>query len=132
MPTFPLACRNQRGSHCQRADRLRAAASFVAMACALLLQWPVAAWARPPYAGQPLDAALRELSAAAGVQLVYSTQLVPPAARVEREPSAAAPLDAIGQLLAPRGLALRAVDARTYAVVRADNGATAPSAEPAP
>jgi hypothetical protein len=127
MPIFPLACRNQRGSDCQRAVRLRAAASACAVAW-VLLQLPLTAWARAPYTGQSLYVALRDLSAAAGVQLVYSTQLVPPTARVEREPLAATPLEAIGQLLAPRGLALQPVDAHTYAVVRASGPAPAPAA----
>lgn len=76
--------------------------------------------AAPPYAGRSLDAVLHELAAAGGVQLVYTSELVPPQVSVAREPTPGPPLEAIAQVLVPAGLALRHVSGQTYAIVRLD------------
>ncbi|MGI9246796.1 MAG: TonB-dependent receptor plug domain-containing protein [Steroidobacteraceae bacterium] len=67
--------------------------------------------------------ALQELAAAARVQLVYTTEIVPASAIVRREPVGSTPLEAIAQVVVPLGLSLRRIDSRTYALVRS---ATAP------
>jgi len=90
----------------------------------------VAAHAAAPYAGRPVDTALRELAAEARVQLVYTSALVPATAVVAREPQAASPLEAIEHVIAPLGLALQPIDGRTYALVRTT--AAAPVATKAP
>ncbi|HET7202373.1 MAG TPA: hypothetical protein VFI92_03300 [Steroidobacteraceae bacterium] len=89
------------------------------------------ALARPSYAGRSLDEALHELAAAGGLQLVYTAELVPPGSTVAREPSAGLPLEAIAQVLAPAGLALERIDARTFAIVRARRATSMAAATPA-
>jgi hypothetical protein len=105
-----------------------------ALLAALLVTGSLPAHAAPPYVGRPLDAVLHELADLGGLQLVYTSKLVPPASKVALEPSATPPLEAIAQVLAPAGLALRHVEGRTYAVVRSDDArtaaATAPTAAP--
>ncbi len=94
--------------------RLRRVVSVV-LACVSLQ-----AMAAAPYAGRPVDLALRELAGAAGVQLVYTTELVPASATVASEPAAGPPLEGIAQVIAPLGLQLRRLDGRSYALVRTD------------
>jgi hypothetical protein len=98
--------------------------------------WPTIASAGPPYAGRPLDDALRDIGQQ-GLHLVYSTETVPPSMMVEREPRAGTPLEVLGELLAQHGLEARQVGADTYAVVRssappARELAKTPSGEPPP
>ena len=104
------------------------------MAAAAL--WSTLAWAAPPYAGHPLDDALRDIGRQ-GLHLVYSTELVPPSLMVTREPGAGTPLEVLDELLAQHGLEAKRVGADTYAVVRkaappAQGLARAAPAEPAP
>lgn len=84
--------------------------------------------AAPPYAGRPVDAALRELAAAADIRLVYTARLVPAGSRVTREPPPGRSLEVIATLVAPLGLVLRQVDERTYALVHRDDARVTPVA----
>jgi len=97
---------------------LAAAACFLWACC---LQ---AALAAPPYAGRPLADVLREFNER-GLQLVYSTDLVPPSLVVKREPDAGDGLAVLGQLLAEHGLRAEQVADGVYAIVRAPAGAVA-------
>jgi hypothetical protein len=83
-----------------------------------MLGFATATGAVPPYLGQPVESALRELAASAGLQLIYTSALVPADLLVRHEPEATSSLAAIGQILAAAGLALRQIDERTYAIVR--------------
>ena len=89
--------------------------------------WPAIASAGPPYAGRPLDEALRDIGQQ-GLHLVYSTETVPPSLMVTREPEAGPPLDVLKELLRQHGLEAKQVGADTYAVVRKD---TPPAQGPA-
>ena len=100
---------------------------------ASMIGFATATGAAPPYLGQPVESALRQLATSAGLQLVYSSALVPADLVVRAEPAAASPLEAIGQILAASGLALKQIDEGTYAVVRAPRTASAkhePAASP--
>jgi len=92
-----------------------------------------AALAAPPYAGRPLAEVLQEFSGR-GLQLVYSTDLVPPSLRVSDEPAAGDDLAVLQQLLAGHGLRAERVADGVYAVVRAPAvaDATLPGAPAAP
>ncbi|MCJ7451005.1 MAG: STN domain-containing protein, partial [Steroidobacteraceae bacterium] len=79
--------------------------------------WSTIASAGPPYAGRPLDDALRDIGQQ-GLHLVYSTETVPPSLKVTREPEAGTPLDVLKELLKQHGLEAKQVGADTYAVVR--------------
>ncbi|MCC7259246.1 MAG: TonB-dependent receptor [Gammaproteobacteria bacterium] len=79
-----------------------------------------------PYAGRPVQEVLRELGNA-GVNVIYTTELVPPGLIVAAEPRAGAPLEVARAVLAAHGLALVAVAPGSYAVTRA----AAPAPEPA-
>jgi hypothetical protein len=87
------------------------------------------ALAAAPYAGRPLQEVLQEISGR-GLQLVYSTDLVPPSLVVQREPAAGSDLALLQQLLAEQGLRAERVGEGVYAVVRAP--ATADAAAPGP
>jgi outer membrane receptor protein involved in Fe transport len=92
--------------------------------------------AGPPYAGRPLRVVLEELSAK-GLQLVYSSDVVPDSLRVTSEPAPGTTLQLLREVLAQQGLEAKPVGADTYAVVReAAPAKAAParvvSAEPAP
>ena len=90
---------------------LRAAVAVVACLGASLVQ------AAAPYRGRSVDAVLDELAAAANLQLVYTSAVVPATATVVTEPSAGPALEAIAQVLIPLGLKLRRIEGRIYAVV---------------
>ncbi len=89
--------------------------------------WSAIASAGPPYAGRPLDDALRDIGQQ-GLHLVYSTEAVPPSLMVTREPKAGTPLEVLEELLEQQGLEAKQVGADTYAVVRGD---TRPAPGPA-
>ena len=94
---------------------LRAALALMALLGA------VAAHAAPPYRGRPVDAVLGELAAAGNFQLIYTSAVVPPSAKVAAEPTAGPALEVVAQLLAPLGLKLQRVEGRIYSIVpRAD------------
>ena len=76
-----------------------------------------AAQAAAPYRGRSVDAVLDELAAAADVQLVYTSAVVPATATVTAEPTAGPALEAIAQVLAPLGLKLQRIQGRIYSVV---------------
>ncbi len=88
-----------------------------ATAVAAAALWSAIASAGPPYAGRPLDDALRDIGQQ-GLHLVYSTEAVPPSLMVTREPEAGTPLDVLKELLKQHGLEAKRVGANTYAVVR--------------
>jgi hypothetical protein len=73
--------------------------------------------AAAPYRGRSVDAVLDELAAAANVQLVYTSAVVPATATVGTEPSAGPALEAITQVLTPLGLKLQRIEGRIYSVV---------------
>jgi len=73
--------------------------------------------AAAPYRGRSVDAVLDELAAAANVQLVYTSAVVPATATVGTEPSAGPALEAIAQVLTPLGLKLQRIEGRIYSVV---------------
>jgi hypothetical protein len=102
--------------------------------CAALILWLCAtlAQAAAPYLGRPVDTVLRELAAAGSFQLVYTSALVPESLQVAREPSAGPALEVVAQVIAPFGLQLQRVDARTYAIVRGDEAERTAAAVPAP
>lgn len=72
---------------------------------------------RAAYAGRPLARVLEELRAA-GLRLVYSSDLVGPDLRVESEPRAVAPRDILDELLAPHGLQALEGPGGTLLIVR--------------
>ena len=86
--------------------------------------------AAAPYSGRAVDAVLDELAAAANVQLVYTSAVVPATATVATEPSAGPALEAIAQVLTPLGLQLQRIEGRVYSIVPAkeskDTAASAP------
>ena len=65
-----------------------------------------------------------------GVEVIYSSELVPPELTVPRMPTGSSPLDAVNKALALSGLALRPVGAKTFVVVRAAPKPVAPVAAP--
>src|SRR5512137_1765008 len=89
-----------------------------------------AAQAAAPYRGRSVDSVLDELAAAANVQLVYTSAVVPATATVTAEPSAGPALEAIDQVLAPLGLKLQRVEARIYSVVPAQEPKRSSTAAP--
>jgi hypothetical protein len=93
------------------------------LAAAAALAWACAAFAGPPYAGQPLRDVLAEFSRQ-GLHLVYSSETVPASLRVSREPAPGPAIGVVRELLAEHGLEAKPVGESTYAVVR--------KAEPAP
>ena len=109
--------------------RLRQCATLVAALAALAA---ASAHAAPPYRGRGIDSVLRELAAAGGFQLVYTSELVAADRIVGAEPVAGPPLETVAQVLAPLGLGVRRVDERTYVIVRNAEkpSAAAPRASP--
>jgi hypothetical protein len=89
----------------------------VALAAAAALAWPCAAFAGPPYAGQPLRDVLAEFRQQ-GLHLVYSSETVPASLRVVGEPTPGSALETVRELLAEHGLEAKPVGEATYAVVR--------------
>jgi outer membrane receptor protein involved in Fe transport len=73
---------------------------------------------RPIERGTPVSVALETLRQA-GLDLIYSDRLVPPALRVDADPGGGAPAEVAARILAPHGLALQPVPGGRYAVVRA-------------
>ena len=91
--------------------------------CATALLWGVPVHADgPPYAGQPVDAVLRELGGQ-GLKLVYSSETVPGSLRVQREPSGRTPVEVLEQVLAEHRLRASKIGENSYAVVRAQDEA---------
>lgn len=94
-----------------------------ASACAsvlllLAVAWSAAASEPSAYLGLSLGEALERLRSA-GLDLVYSTDLVRPGMRVQREPVASDPRSALIEMLAPHGLSVTAGPAGTLLLVRA-------------
>lgn len=89
--------------------------------CALLALWSWSACsyaASAPYAGRPLAEVLESLRAA-GLDLLYSSQLVLADMRVTSEPRAQTPSAVLAEILAPHGLEARQVGANRFLIVRA-------------
>lgn len=78
--------------------------------------------ADPPYAGRSLQDVLDGFRTE-GLELVYSTRLVPEDLTVAGEPASRQPLELIREVLAPHGLTLSEVDG-VYFVVRQEPGPT--------
>ena len=96
----------------------------------LILLWATAAVSAaladgPPYAGKPVQEVLDEFRAG-GLELVYSTRLVPPTLKVAGEPLFRQPVPLIREILEPHGLTLRDVDG-VYFVVRREGTDSAPA-----
>ncbi len=91
----------------------------------LLAPW--LAWAAP-YAGRPVQEVLHELGGI-GLNVIYTTELVPSGLVVATEPAAGSPLEVARAVLAEHGLVLVPVAPGSYAVMRA---AGARGATPAP
>jgi hypothetical protein len=87
--------------------------------------------AAAPYRGRTVDDVLDELAAAARLQLVYTSAVIPATATVTAEPSAGPALESIAQILAPLGLKLQPIEGRIYAVVPATDLQAAPRSAPA-
>ncbi len=90
--------------------------------------------AAAPYRGRAVDDVIDELAAAANVQLVYTSAVVPFTAVVATEPSAGPALERLTQVLASLGLKLQRVEGRVYSVVpaaQAKDPSTSASAIPA-
>jgi TonB dependent receptor-like, beta-barrel/Carboxypeptidase regulatory-like domain len=88
----------------------------------LVVEWfsastELAAQPARPYLGRSVQSIVEELRAA-GVPLVYSTNLLPGSLLVESEPTATEPLALVRELLRPHGLTLRA-ESGAWLVVRA-------------
>ena len=75
------------------------------------------AHAAAPFRGRPVQAVLDELAAAGGIQLVYTSAVVPPAAILKAEPTAGPALEAIAQVLATLGLQLQRIEGNIYSIV---------------
>ena len=105
---------------------------FAPLCLALLALLPSAAARAAPYADRPLAEVLHEFSAR-GLQLIYSSSIVPPEMRVKREPAAGSDLEVLVELLAQHGLRTREVSPGVYAIVRgpASGTAVASGADPA-
>ncbi|HET8647966.1 MAG TPA: VWA domain-containing protein, partial [Vicinamibacteria bacterium] len=82
-----------------------------------------------PLSGLSLDDALRNLEAA-GVSVIYSTELVRPEMRVAAEPAAARPEEALVEILRPHGLSVRPGPGGRLLVVRAEQTAPPAAADP--
>ena len=78
-----------------------------------------AAAAGPPYAGRAVQDILDEFRAG-GLELVYSTQLVPGTLTVADEPLFRQPLPLLREILEPHGLTLNEVDGVYFVVRQAD------------
>jgi len=91
--------------------RAVAACAVTLVACAAALA------AGPPYRGRPVGDVLREIEAR-GLNLIYSSETVPPSLRVVVEPDATAPLGLLQQVLAPHGLRPERIGEDRYAIVR--------------
>jgi Ca-activated chloride channel family protein len=77
---------------------------------------PVSASA-PKYAGRPLGDVLRELQAA-GLNIVFSSELVGPTLKVLAEPKAVRPREVLDEILRPHGLQVRSGPGGALLVVR--------------
>lgn len=84
-----------------------------------------------PYVGRQLSEVLEQLRAA-GLDLLYSSQLVLPQMRVEREPGAVRPSEILQEVLAPHGLQARSIGANRFVIVRAAPPATERAVTPSP
>lgn len=96
----------------------------------LAVAQPAAAAPPPPLAGQRVADVLRDWNGH-GLQVIYSSDLVPPQLRVLAAPRATAGVELVAEILAPHGLALRRVAPDTWVVVTAPP-ARQPAAEAAP
>jgi hypothetical protein len=83
------------------------------------------------YAGRPLADVLIELRAA-GVNVVFSSELVRPEMRVQAEPRSEDPRRMLNELLKPHGLIVRELARGRLTIVRQRPPATPPAAEVAP
>ena len=108
--------------------RRRRLASAVPLLLAMLHS--AAVIAAPPYAGRRLDEVLHEFSAR-GLQLIYSSRVVPPGLRVKREPAVGTDLEVLADLLAQHGLRTREISSGVHAIVRAPAPAPGTAAAPA-
>ena len=124
MPT-----RQPRPSHRASTAPRRALRAAVALLACLGVN---AVQAAAPYRGRSVDAVLDELAAAANVQLVYTSAVVPATATVGIEPSAGPALEAIAQVLTPLGLKLQLIEGRIYSVVPAKESKRPSAAAPGP
>src|SRR5262245_10473181 len=77
---------------------------FVALAVALAV--PGQGAQNRSYSGRPVAEVLQELRAA-GLKVIFSTDLVPPTLRVKAEPTVTDPLAIALQILQPHGLTLQ-------------------------
>lgn len=93
-----------------------------------LLLLPLAAWAQDPPArpldGRPVIEVVDEFRQS-GLNLAYSTNLVPETLRIESEPSPGEPLDVLREILRPHGLTIR-TEAGVHLVVRFDQDGLEP------
>ena len=98
-------------------------------ACAawLLLGAAAAVAAEPVFVGLSLQEALEKLRAA-GLDIVYSTDLVRPTMRVQREPAAADSRGQLDEVLEPHGLAVTDGPAGTLLLTRATRAPASPVA----
>jgi hypothetical protein len=104
----------------------------VALCAAALLGAAASLAAGPPYRGRTVDEVLRVLGTQ-GLQLIYSSELVPGSLRVQREPDGTTPVEVLEQVLAEHGLRAKPVGDDTYAIVREpDAVAGQPGPTPAP
>jgi len=97
------------------------------------LAGPAPAQSGVRFAGKPLTDALEQLRDA-GLDLLYSSQLVLPTMRVEREPVAGTAPEILAEILAPHGLQPRRAGPGRFLIVRATSdaeGADARAAAPA-
>ncbi len=78
---------------------------------------PEAARERPRYAGRTVQGVLEELRAA-GLDLIYSTDLVRPAMKVREEPRSDSQPQMLDEILAPHRLAIRAGPGGALVIVR--------------
>ncbi len=81
--------------------------------------------------GETVESVLQALRQS-GVDVIYSSELVPPGLRAPPAPSASTPLQRASDVLAAHGLALRSLGPRTYVVVRAATPAIVDVEEPLP
>ena len=89
----------------------------VAACAAALLACAAALAAGPPYRGRPVADVLREIEAR-GLNLIFSSETVPPSLRVVVEPDATAPAALLQQVLEPHGLRPERIGEDRYAIVR--------------
>ncbi len=69
------------------------------------------------YAGRPLDEVLRQLQAA-GLNIVFSSEIVRPTMKVIAEPTVVRPREVLDEILRPHGLQVRSGPGGTLLVVR--------------